>query len=164
MRRNLATTQVAFEEETRVCKTAPPQKKKTLLACSVSWTRLRLQNEALPESCVAPPSCAFTLKRWWNGVFRRSGPLRKALAAVLCAAWSLHCPTANKHMRFRHPAVSKDPLNSGNCLVLFSALLFSLLSLLHTNHLSFFISPFSSSTHSPFADSFHSLKLQYALK
>lgn len=84
-------------------------------------------------------SCAFTLKGCWNGVIQRCGLLRKVLAVVLGAAWPLCCPTANKHMRFRHPAVSKDPLNSGDCLVLRCSLpnSFSPFSLLYTNHLSF---------------------------
>lgn len=104
----------------------------------------RLKAHPPTPPLLSPPSCgerAFTLKRWWNGVVRRSGLLRKTLAAVLRAAWSLRCPTANKHMRFHHPAVSKDPLNSGKCLLLLCSFpySFSLFSLLYTNHLSFFI-------------------------
>lgn len=81
---------------------------------------------------------AFTLKGGWNGSVQHCGRLCKALAAVLGAAWPLRCPTANKRRRFRHPAVSKGPLDSGYSLVLLCSLpnSFSPFSLLYTSHLS----------------------------
>lgn len=92
----------------------------------------RLQGLKLSVSSYG--SGAFTLKGCWNESVQHCGLLCKALAVVLSAAWPSRCPTANKHRRFHHPAVSKGPLDSGYCLVLLCSLpnsFFSFCSPLH---------------------------------